>query len=45
MKQFDYGKGHVRYPWMQERESGERPDQQYLPDNLKDRDYYRPDWK
>ncbi len=45
MKQFDYGKGHVRYPWLVEKESGTKIEQDYLPKNLKGRKYYKPDWK
>lgn len=45
MKQFDYGKGHVRYPWLIERENGVKIEQEYLPKNLKGKKYYKPDWK
>lgn len=45
MKQFDYGKGHVRYPWKKEQEIGEKIDQEYMPDNLKGKKYYTVDWK
>ena len=45
MKQFDYGKGHVRYPWLVEKESGVKVEQEYLPKNLKGKKYYKPDWK
>jgi len=44
MKQFNYGKGHVRYPWLAEKESGVKIDQEYLPKNLKGRKYYKKDW-
>lgn len=44
MKQFGYGKGHVRYPWQAERESGKKVEQEYLPNNLKGRTYYKKDW-
>jgi putative ATPase len=44
MKQFGYGKGHVRYPWQAERESGKKVEQEYLPNNLKGKKYYRKDW-
>lgn len=44
MKQFDYGKGHVRYPWLAEKQSGQKVNQEYLPKNLKDKKYYRKDW-
>jgi len=45
MKQFDYGKGHVRYPWLAEKESGKKPVQEYLPKNLRGKKYYRKDWE
>lgn len=44
MKQFDYGKGHVRYPWLAEKQSGQKVDQEYLPKNLKGKKYYQKDW-
>ena len=37
MKQLGYAKGHVRYPWKVEKETGKKVKQQYLPDNLKDK--------
>ncbi len=45
MKQFNYGKGHIRYPWLVEKESGTKIEQEYLPKNLKGKKYYKPDWK
>lgn len=45
MKKAGYGKGHVRYPWQVERETGNNVNQEYLPANLKGKKYYRPDWK
>ncbi|MEI7579290.1 MAG: replication-associated recombination protein A [bacterium] len=45
MKGFDYGKGHIRYPWLEEQKTGRKIKQQYLPDNLKDRKYYQPEWE
>ncbi len=45
MKQFGYGKGHTRYPWMVEKETGSKIEQEYMPKNLKDRKYYKEDWK
>jgi putative ATPase len=42
MKQFDYGKGHIRYPWLEEKE-GKKVQQEYLPKNLIGKRYYRPD--
>lgn len=44
MKEVGYGKGHVRYPWMAERE-GATVNQEYLPKNLVGKKYYKPDWK
>jgi len=44
MKSAGYGKGHVRYPWMAERE-GSKVDQEYLPKNLVGKKYYKQDWK
>lgn len=45
MKQFEYGKGHVRYPWLVEKDKGIKVEQEYLPKNLKGKKYYKPDWK
>lgn len=44
MKSLGYGKGHDRYPWQTERETGEKTSQEYLPKNLKGKKYYRRDW-
>lgn len=44
MESLGYAKGHVRYPWKVERETGKKIKQQYLPDNLKDKKYYKQDW-
>ena len=44
MKSFGYGKGHVRYPWMEEKEKGIKTNQEYLPNNLKGKKYYNKDW-
>lgn len=44
MKQAGYGKGHVRYPWLEEKKTGTKIEQEYLPKNLKGRKYYRKDW-
>jgi putative ATPase len=44
MKGFDYGKGHVRYSWKVEKETGQKVKQEYLPKNLVGRKYYRKDW-
>jgi len=43
MKELDYGKGHVRYAWKEEKE-GKKDDQEYLPEKLRGRKYYRKDW-
>ncbi len=45
MKVFGYGKGHVRYPWLVEKESGKKVEQEYMPRNLKGKKYYRKDWE
>ncbi len=45
MKSLGYGKGHIRYPWLVEKQSGKKIEQEYLPKNLKGRKYYIPDWK
>lgn len=45
MKSFGYGKDHTRYPWLVEKETGQKIKQEYLPKNLKGRKYYKPDWK
>lgn len=44
MKEIGYGKGHIRYPWQAEKMGKKQSRQQYLPDNIKDRKYYNPDW-
>lgn len=43
MKQFEYGKGHVRYPWLEERDKGKKVKQEYMPKNLAGKRYYRPE--
>ncbi|MBI4974133.1 replication-associated recombination protein A [Candidatus Roizmanbacteria bacterium] len=45
MKGLGYGQGHVRYPWAQEKETGKKISQEYMPKNLKGKKYYIPDWK
>jgi len=45
MKQAGYGHGHVRYPWLMEKQSGKKIIQHYLPKNLIGKKYYTPDWK
>lgn len=45
MKQAGYGRGHVRYPWLVEKQTGKKIIQEYLPKNLRGRKYYIPDWK
>lgn len=45
MKNLGYGRGHIRYPWKVEKETGKKIIQEYLPKNLKGRKYYVPDWK
>lgn len=44
MQAWGYGKGHTRYPWLEEQKTGKKSKQQYLPDNLKNKKYYIPDW-
>ncbi|MBI4226015.1 hypothetical protein HY612_02775 [Candidatus Roizmanbacteria bacterium] len=45
MKSFGYGKGHTRYPWLVEKQTGTKIQQEYLPKNLTGKKYYIPDWK
>ncbi len=45
MKKLGYGKGHIRYPWLIEKQTGKKITQEYLPKNLKGKKYYIPDWK
>jgi len=45
MKSFGYGKGHTRYPWLVEKQTGKKIVQEYLPKNLRGKKYYIPDWK
>lgn len=45
MKNLGYGKGHIRYPWLVEKQTGKKVNQEYMPKNLKGRKYYVPDWK
>jgi len=45
MKSLGYGKGHIRYPWLVEKETGKKIIQEYLPKNLRGKKYYTPDWK
>ncbi len=45
MKKLNYGKGHTRYPWLVERETGEKVEQEYMPKNLRGKKYYKEDWK
>lgn len=45
MKSLGYGQGHVRYPWIVEKQTGKKVIQEYMPRNLKGRKYYKPDWK
>jgi putative ATPase len=43
MKQQGYGKGHTRYPWLEEQRKGTKVSQEYMPENLKGKKYYRPE--
>src|SRR3989339_1100215 len=45
MKSLGYGKGHVRYPWLVEKQTGQRVEQEYMPKNLRGKKYYVQDWK
>lgn len=45
MKSLGYGRGHIRYPWLTEKQTGKKVNQEYMPKNLKGRKYYTPDWK
>jgi putative ATPase len=45
MEKLGYGKNHIRYPWLVEKQTGQKINQEYLPKNLKGRKYYLPDWK
>jgi putative ATPase len=45
MKKLGYGSGHVRYPWLVEKQTGKKVVQEYMPKNLRGRKYYVPDWK
>ena len=45
MKSLGYGRGHVRYPWLVEKQTGKKITQEYLPKNLRGKKYYLPDWK
>lgn len=45
MKSLGYGQGHVRYPWIVEKQTGKKVTQEYLPKNLMGKKYYKPDWK
>lgn len=44
MKQFEYGKDHIRYPWLEEKQTGKKVQQEYLPKHLQGKKYYIPDW-
>lgn len=43
MKNLDYGKGHVRYVWKEEKK-GKTIKQNYLPKSLVGKKYYKKDW-
>ena len=52
MKQLNYGKGHDRYPWLTEKQTGKETEQampagrqEYLPKNLIGKTYYKKDWE
>lgn len=45
MKKLNYGRGHDRYPWITEKQTGEKTSQEYLPQNLRGKQYYKKDWE
>jgi len=45
MKSLGYGRGHIRYPWLVNKQTGKKIMQEYLPKNLVGKKYYVPDWK
>lgn len=45
MKNLQYGKGHDRYPWLTEKQTGMETKQEYLPKNLAGKKYYKKDWE
>lgn len=45
MKKLNYGKGHVRYPWQVEKQTGKHVEQEYMPENLRGKKYYEKDWE
>jgi len=45
MKSLSYGKGHIRYPWLVEKKTGNKILQEYLPKNLRGKKYYVKDWE
>lgn len=44
VKRLQYGKGHDRYPWLTEKQTGRKTTQEYLPTNLRGKRYYRKDY-
>lgn len=40
MKKAGYGKNHVRYPWQEEKKTGQKIKQEYMPANLVGKKYY-----
>ncbi|NTU47126.1 replication-associated recombination protein A [Candidatus Roizmanbacteria bacterium] len=40
MKEMEYGKGHIRYPYLEEKKTGKKIKQSYLPKNLLGKKYY-----
>ena len=45
MRSLGYGQGHVRYPWLVEKQTGKKIIQEYMPKNLRGRKYYVKDWE
>ncbi|MCX7955855.1 MAG: replication-associated recombination protein A [Patescibacteria group bacterium] len=44
MKSLGYEKNHVRYPWLVEKQTGKKINQEYLPKNLRGKKYYIKDF-
>lgn len=45
MKKIGYGKDHIRYTWLEEKKTGKKINQKYLPKNLEGKKYYTKDWE
>lgn len=40
MEDEGYAKDHIRYPWLEKKQTGKKPKQEYMPENLKGKKYY-----